>query len=209
MMIWEGDTDIPLWRNGEEYPLKGAGYITDRLCGCEFRIPPKAFYQINPYACQKLYDTAAGYAEIGKNDTVLDAYCGIGTVGITAAKGGCASLDGFDISADSVSAAETNAELNGLAGCGYRCVSDARCGMDPDKHYSVVLADPPRSGFDRRFTDTLLRLRPDRIVYISCGPQSLARDLSLLKKRYRVEKIQPVDMFPGTTHVETVVLMTK
>jgi 23S rRNA (uracil1939-C5)-methyltransferase len=81
--------------------------------------------------------------------------------------------------------------------------------MDPDKHYSVVLADPPRSGFDRRFTDTLLRLRPDRIVYISCGPQSLARDLSLLKKRYRVEKIQPIDMFPGTTHVETVVLLSK
>ena len=198
------DTDIPLWMNGEEHVLKGAGYITDRLCGCEFRIPPKAFYQINPYACEKLYDIAAQYARIGKNDSVLDAYCGIGTVGITAAKGGCASLDGFDISADSVAAAETNAELNGIAGYEYRCVPDMRCGIDPMKRYSVVLVDPPRSGCDRRFTGTLLRLCPDRIVYISCGPQSLARDLSLLKKQYRVEKIQPVDMFPGTTHVETV-----
>ncbi|MBO4831650.1 MAG: 23S rRNA (uracil(1939)-C(5))-methyltransferase RlmD [Oscillospiraceae bacterium] len=198
------DTDIPLWMNGDEHLLKGRGYITDRLCGCEFRIPPKSFYQINPYATEKLYDIAAGYAQIGRNDTVLDAYCGIGTVGITAAKGGCASLDGFDISADSVSAAETNAELNGIDGCRYRRVSDSGCGIGPKKRYSVVMVDPPRSGCDRRFTNTLLKLRPERIVYISCGPQSLARDLGLLKKHYRVDKIQPVDMFPGTIHVETV-----
>ena len=207
--VVKNETDVALMMNGEETVLAGPGYINDVLCGCRLKVPLKAFYQINPYSTEKLYETAAEFADISGYDHVLDAYCGIGPVGIIAAKNGCASLDGFDISPEAVAMAKINAETNGIGNSDYRCVPDSRYVLSRGKRYDTVLTDPPRAGCDRRFIANMLELCPGRIVYISCNPQTLARDLGALKKEYRIAKMQPVDMFPGTTHIETIVLLQR
>lgn len=207
--VVKNDTRTPLWMNGEEYLIRGRGYINDKLCGCSFRIPPKAFYQINPYSTEILYQTASEFAQITAADHVLDAYCGIGTIGITATKGCCATLDGFDNNRDSITVADLNARQNNISNYSYTCITDSKCTLNKNKHYDVVFVDPPRAGCDKKFISMLLELQSNRLIYISCNPQTLSRDLNLLKKNYKTVCIQPVDMFPGTTHVETVVLMTK
>ncbi|MBO7405636.1 MAG: 23S rRNA (uracil(1939)-C(5))-methyltransferase RlmD [Clostridia bacterium] len=205
--VIENATQIPLWMNGEEYGVHGPGYLEDVLAGCRFRVPAKAFYQINPIMTEVLYKTAAEFAEIKSGERVLDAYCGIGTVGIAAVKGTDARLEGFDVNEDAVRAAGENAELNGIRGARYTQKKDAS--FLGDGHYDVIFADPPRAGCDRRFLEALVRAAPERFVYISCDPETLARDLRLLGGTYKVKKIQPVDMFPGTGHVETVCLLSK
>ncbi len=203
-------TDIPLWMGGEETVLYGDGSITDRLCGCDFRISAKSFYQINPVQTEVLYRTAAEFAALTGKEHILDAYCGIGTVGITAAAlGGCASLTGFDVNADAVADAEINAAMNGLTEAEFICADDRKFALKNKKHMDVIFADPPRAGCEKRFINFVLEHRPERFVYISCNPETLSRDLAMLRRGYKVEKIQPVDMFPGTTHVECVVLLSK
>ena len=201
------DTEIPLWMNGEEYVVRGPGYLEDTLAGCRFRVPAKAFYQINPIMTEVLYKTAAEFAEIKSGERVLDAYCGIGTVGIAAVKGTDALLEGFDVNEDAVRSAGENAELNGIRGARYTQKKDAS--FLGDGHYDVVFADPPRAGCDRRFLEALVRAAPERFVYISCDPETLARDLASLKGKYKAKKIQPVDMFPGTGHTECVVKLVR
>ena len=202
-------TDIPLWMDGEEYVLYGKGYLTDELCGCTFRVSAKAFYQINPAQTEVLYRTAAELAEIKKTDRILDAYCGIGTVGIVAAKGGCASLEGFDVNADAIRDAEENARANGIGNAEFAVRKDASFLLREGKRYDVIFADPPRAGCDKKFLAAVLKAAPEKLVYISCNPETLARDLAVLKPMYKVRKIQPVDLFPGTGHVETVCLLYK
>ncbi len=202
-------TDTPLWMNGEETVLYGDGFITDILCGCTFRISAKSFYQINPVQTEVLYNTAVNFAKITEKDHILDAYCGIGTVGIIAAKRGCASLTGFDVNADAVEDAKRNAELNGIS-AEYLCANDKTFEGKNRKHMDVIFADPPRAGCEKRFLQFVLHQNPERFVYISCNPETLARDLAFMKQcGYSVKKIQPVDMFPGTGHVETVCLLSK
>ena len=204
------DTDTALLMNGEEYVLHGPGFITDELCGCRFRISAKAFYQVNPRATELLYGKAAEYAEIGPKDRVLDAYCGIGTVGITAAKGGCGSLTGFDVSADAIRDAEKNARENGIGNASFKVSKDGSFSPEEaDGGTDVLFLDPPRAGCDRRFLGSVLKAGIGKVIYISCNPETLARDLAVLREGYRVRGIQPVDMFPGTGHVETVVLMSR
>lgn len=205
------DTEIPLWMNGEETVLYGEGYIVDELCGCPFKISAKSFYQINPAATELLYRTAVDYAGIRKTDEILDAYCGIGTIGIIAAKEGCRSLTGFDVNADAVHDAEENAARNGLTNARYLCGDDAAVVRElGERKWNVIFADPPRAGCDRKFLDFVVKAAPERFVYVSCNPETLARDMGYMKKHgYRAERIQPVDMFPGTTHVETTVLMSR
>jgi len=202
-------TGTALWMGGEETVLYGDGVITDILCGCRFRISAKSFYQINPIQTEILYRTAAEYAALTGKEQILDAYCGIGTVGIVAAKNGCAGLTGFDVNRDAVADAEKNAEANGLGNAEFICADDKKFALKNQKHMNVIFADPPRAGCEKRFLDFVLEHRPERFVYISCNPETLARDLGYMKQGYRVEKIQPVDMFPGTTHVETTVLMSR
>ena len=201
------DTQIPLWMNGEEYVVRGPGYLTDELAGCRFRVPAKAFYQINPKMTEALYRTAAEFAGIRPGERVLDAYCGIGTVGIAAAKGTDARLEGFDLNEDAVRAAAENAKANGIADASYQQKKDAS--FLAGEHYDVIFADPPRAGCDRRFLEAVVKAAPERFVYISCDPETLARDLAALKGKYKARRIQPVDMFPGTGHVETVCLLSK
>lgn len=195
-----------------EEVLFGSGYIEDELCGLKFRISPKSFYQINAYQTETLYNTAIEYANLSENDIVLDAYCGTGTIGLVASKRAKAVI-GVELNKDAVKDAKVNARINGIenarffnADAGEFMVEMANEGERVD----VVFMDPPRAGSDKKFLTSLLKLSPEKIVYISCNPETQKRDLfTLTKGGYKVRKIQPVDMFPHTNHVETVVLMTK
>ncbi len=207
--VIQNETDIPLWMGGEETVLYGEGYITDCLCGCRFRVSAKSFYQINPVQTEKLYALASEYAAVTPQDRVLDAYCGIGTIGIVATKNGCKSLTSFDVNGDAVADAKINAELNGTKNATFLRAKDASFVLNAKEPYDVVFVDPPRAGCDKKFLQLLLQNKPIRLVYVSCNPETLARDLYLLQKNYKIKKIQPVDMFPGTAHVECVVSLTR
>lgn len=194
--------------------LYGKGYIEDILCGCRFRISPKSFYQINPVQTEVLYNTAMEYADLKGNETVLDTYCGIGTIGIVAAKRGAGRVIGVELNGDAVRDAIVNAKANNLKNIRFY-KGDAGEFMyeaaDEDEKPDVVFMDPPRAGSDTKFLDSLIKMSPKTAVYVSCNPETLARDLEYLTKHsdYRVQKIQPVDMFPHTAHVECVVLMSR
>ena len=195
-----------------EIVLFGNGYITDILCGCKFRISAKSFYQINPIQTQKLYNIAIDYAQLSGKEIVLDAYCGIGTIGIVASKN-AKNVIGVELNNDAVHDAKINAKENNIDNisfynddAGEFMIKFVNSGQKVD----VVFMDPPRSGSDKNFLSKLVMLSPKRIVYISCNPETQARDLIFLSKNgYKVKKIQPVDMFPHTSHVETVVLLTR
>lgn len=192
--------------------LYGGGHITDTLCGLEFSISAKSFYQINPVQTEKLYSLAVEYAGLNEKMTVLDAYCGIGTIGMVAAKT-AGSVTGVELNPEAVKDAIANAKMNGMKNIRFYCADAgdfmeeaAKEGAKPD----VVFMDPPRSGSSRKFIKSLLIASPQKIIYISCNPETLARDLELIcAGGYKAEKITPVDMFPHTNHVETVVLMSK
>lgn len=192
--------------------LFGNGYIEDILCGHRFRISPSSFYQINPVQTEILYGKAVEFAALTGKETVLDAYCGIGTIGITASKS-ARQVIGVELNREAVEDAIVNARLNGITNCWFTAGDAgnymqrmAQDGMRPD----VVFMDPPRAGSDRRFLESLLKTEPTRIVYVSCDPETMVRDMKILTaEQYRVRKIQPVDMFPFTEHIETVVLMSR
>jgi 23S rRNA (uracil1939-C5)-methyltransferase len=206
------DRDTNLVLGEREEILHGKGYIVDTLCGLEFAISAKSFYQINPVQCEKLYNKAMEYASLDKSSKVIDAYCGIGTIGMAAAKT-AGSVIGAELNKDAVKDAVSNAKRNGMKNIGFYC-ADAGDFMeamaDEGESADVVFMDPPRSGSSRKFISSLLRLKPQRIVYISCNPETLARDLGFITKGgYEVKRITPVDMFPFTNHIETVVLLTR
>ncbi len=192
--------------------LYGNGYIEEDLCGMRFRISPKAFYQINPSQTEVLYGKAMEFAELTGNETVLDAYCGTGTIGLIASKN-TKSVIGVELNPDAVDDAHTNAKLNDVKNikfyrddAGKFMVRAAESG----ETFDVVIMDPPRAGASLDFLRSLVILAPKKIVYISCNPETLARDLSFLtRKGYKAKRIQPVDMFPHTEHVETVVLLVR
>lgn len=190
----------------------GQGWIEDEVCGCTFRIPSSAFYQTNPVQTEVLYDKAIELAHLGKDDVVLDAYCGIGTIGMVAAKKAGQVL-GVEVNRDAVRDARENAKLNRVKNIRFVCADAGDFMVDmanAGEHCDVLFMDPPRAGSDTAFLSCALTLAPRRIVYVSCNPETLARDLNFLTKRgYRAEKIQPVDMFPHTDHVECVVRLDK
>ena len=206
------DRVTPVVLGTREKVLYGEGAIEDILCGYRFRISPRSFYQINPVQTEKLYRTALDFAELTGAETVLDAYCGIGTIGITAS-GRAKQVIGVELNRDAVADAIVNARLNGIKNCwftagdaGEYMEQMARDGMRPD----LVFLDPPRAGSDERFLSSLLRCAPKKVVYVSCDPETLARDLGTLTKGgYRVRKSQPVDMFPYTRHIECVCQLFK
>lgn len=202
----------PVVLGTREKALYGSGWIEDVLCGRRFRLSSRSFCQINPVQTEKLYRAAVDFAGLSGKETVLDAYCGIGTIGITACAG-AKQVIGVEIKRDAVKDAIANARLNGLKNCWFtagdageymeRMASDK---MRPD----LVFLDPPHAGSDERFLRSLLRCAPGRVVHVSCDPETLARDLGVLTRGgYRVWKIQPVDMFPFTNHVETDVLLSR
>lgn len=192
--------------------IYGKGYIRDTLCGCTFRISPQSFYQVNPVQTENLYKTAIEYAGLGRKETVIDAYCGIGTIGLVAAKR-AKNVIGVELNPDAVRDARINAKENKITNARFY-QGDAGEFMENmaenGEHADVVFMDPPRIGSDKKFMSSVIKLNPSRIVYISCGPETLARDLEYLTKHgYDVRKIQPVDMFSFTDHCENICLLTK
>ena len=195
----------------KEQVIYGPGYIEDKLCGLTFKISPKSFYQVNPVQTEKLYKCALKYAGLTKKDKVLDAYCGTGTIGMIASKE-AGQVIGVELNRDAVRDAVSGARKNGIsnikfyqADAGEFMVKLANEGQKVD----VVLLDPPRSGSDEKFLSSLTKLAPERVVYVSCNPETLARDLKYLcGKGYRMVKGKAFDMFPMTGHVETVVLLS-
>lgn len=204
------DTSMVL--GDREQVLYGKGYIEDVLCGCRFRISARSFYQVNPVQTEVLYSKAMEYAGLTGKETVVDAYCGIGTIGIVASRK-AKQVTGVELNPDAVRDAVRNARANKIdnirfyqGDAGDFLQKMAANGEKAD----VVFMDPPRSGSTERFMAAAAAMGPKRIVYVSCGPDTLARDLKYLRKKgYRVEKGVGVDLFPWTGHVETVVLLTQ
>lgn len=192
--------------------IYGKGYIEDTLCDCVFRISPKSFYQINPIQTEKLYNKAIQYAELTGKETVLDAYCGIGTIGIIASKH-AGKVIGVELNGDAVADAKINAKRNNIENiifykndAGKFMVELAEQNISMD----VVFMDPPRAGSDEAFLSSVVKLAPKKVVYVSCNPETLERDLKYLtRKGYSVKKMTPVDMFPMTGHVEMVCMLVK
>ena len=192
--------------------IYGKGFIRDTLCGCSFRISPQSFYQVNPVQTEILYRTAIEYAGLGRKETVIDAYCGTGTIGLIAS-GHAKEVVGVELNKDAVKDAILNAKENqirnvrvfqGDAGEFMEAMAAEGYSMD------LLFMDPPRAGSDEKFMASAVKMGPEKIVYISCNPETLARDLKYLtKKGYQVKKIQPVEMFAFTEHVETVCLLSK
>ena len=192
--------------------LYGKGFIRDNLCGCSFRISPQSFYQVNPVQTEILYKTAIEYAGLGRKETVIDAYCGIGTIGLVAA-GKAKNVIGVELNPDAVHDAKINARENKITNTRFY-QGDAGEFMEKmaeeGERADVVFMDPPRTGSDKKFMSSVIKLAPSRIVYISCGPESLASDLEYFTEHgYTVRKIQPVDMFSFTDHCENVVLLRR
>ena len=195
-----------------EKVLFGPGSITDTLCGLEFSISARSFYQVNPVQTEVLYRIAINLAGLDGTQTVIDAYCGIGTIGLCAAARARAVL-GVEVNAAAVRDAAANARRNGLTNARFLCADAAEYmaqladeGTRPD----LVFLDPPRQGSTPAFIHALARMAPPRAVYVSCDPDTLARDLALFEKEgYRALIAQPVDMFPHTEHVETVCLLSR
>lgn len=206
------DKKIFLALGEESRVLYGNGYIEDELLGKKFRISPKAFYQVNPTQTEKLYTKTLEFADIKNSETVIDAYCGTGTIGILASER-AKRVIGVELNNDAVLDAKTNASLNNIENIEFFNADAGKfmIKMAAEKTKAdLVIMDPPRAGASMEFLRSLVALSPEKIVYISCNPETQARDLKyLISKKYRVKKIQPVDMFPHTNHVETICLICK
>lgn len=196
----------------KETVLYGKGYIEDVLCGLTFRISPKSFYQINPIQTEILYGKAIEFAKLSGKERVIDAYCGIGTIGMVASKN-AGEVIGCELNPDAVRDAKINAKINGVENIKFICADagEFMLGMkEQGEKCEVLFMDPPRAGSDKKFLSCAVALAPERIVYISCNPETQQRDLFyLIKNGYKVKKIQPVDMFPYTAHIESVVLLER
>lgn len=206
------DKDTNMVLGERNITLYGKGYIEDELCGLRFRISPRSFYQVNPSQTQVLYQKAMEFAALTGKETVIDAYCGIGTIGMCAAAQ-AKEVIGVELNRDAVKDAVSNAKRNKIENIRF-LADDAgqymmRLAAEKQK-IDVVLMDPPRSGSSPEFLNAVNTLKPKRIVYVSCNPVTLRRDMEFLTgKGWKVKKIQPVDMFPFTEHIETVVLLQR
>lgn len=192
--------------------LYGKGYIEDTLCGVTFRLSAASFYQVNPVQTERLYQTAIEAAGLNGSQTVLDAYCGVGTIGLACA-GKAKSVLGVELNRSAVNCAVQNARANGIANARFLC-ADATSAIQrmaqQGEQVDVVILDPPRAGSTPEFLQAVCQLAPERVVYISCNPETQRRDLEYLTARgWKATFIQPVDLFPHTEHVETVVLLSK
>ncbi len=198
---------------GEEtHVLWGDEYIHDYIGDIKFAISARSFYQVNPEQTKVLYDKALEYANLTGNETVIDAYCGIGTISLFLAQR-AKHVYGVEIVPDAIADAKRNAELNGIKNVDF-AVGEAENvmpwwyaqGIRPD----VIVVDPPRKGCDEKLLETILAMKPQRVVYVSCNPATLARDLKELDEGgYETKEVQPVDMFAHSTHVETVVKLER
>ncbi len=204
------DTNVILGKKC--YTVFGGDCITDTLCGLQFDIAPRSFYQVNRTQAERLYGIARDYACLTGEETLLDLYCGTGTIGLSMARD-CKSLIGVEIIPEAIENAKRNAQRNGIGNARFLCADATAAaaqlkgeGIAPD----VIVVDPPRKGLTPELIKTVAQMRPARVVYVSCDPATLARDLALFtEQNYSVKEITPVDMFPRTAGVESVVLLSR
>ena len=192
--------------------LHGPGYIEDTLCGLTFRLSPRSFYQVNHHQAQRLYEAAIAQAEITKDDLVLDLYCGVGTITLAMAKS-AGKVIGVEVIPQAVEDAKDNAKRNGIENAEFFCGDAGKAALEleakgiiPD----VVVVDPPRKGLNADAIEAIARFAPRRLVYVSCDPATLARDVALLKEKgFALKNAQAFDLFPRRAHVESVVTLSK
>ena len=199
------DTNVIL--GDSEKVLFGKGFIIDEILGLKFAVSSKSFFQVNPIQVEKLYKTALNLAKLNKNDVVLDAYAGVCTIGLLAAPS-VKKVVSVELEKSAVINGVNNAKRNGISNIE---IINADCTEFINKElpkFDVVIMDPPRKGSTKEFINAVKKIKPSRVVYISCEPSTLARDLELFKDTYKIDVVQPVDMFPRTFHVETVVSLS-
>lgn len=195
----------------ENINLYGNGYIEDKLGEYIFKISPMSFYQVNPVQAEILYTTAINQANLDKNDILFDLYCGIGTIGIFASKY-VNKVYGIEIVPQAIEDAKENAKINDVKNIEFIC-GDVEVAFDEliNKEKivpSAIIVDPPRKGLDNKTVENIAKIKPAKLVYISCNPATMVRDLTKLENIYNIKAIQPVDMFPWTAHIETVTVLT-
>ena len=198
---------------GDEFiTLHGPGYIEDTLCGLNFRLSPRSFYQVNHAQAQRLYEAAISQAEITKDDTVLDLYCGVGTITLAMASA-AGKVIGVEVIPQAVEDAKDNAARNSIENAEFFCGDAGQAALELEKQgvtADVVVVDPPRKGLNADTIEALSRFAPRRIVYVSCDPATLARDVALLKQRgYVLKNALAADLFPRCSHVESIVTLTR
>ena len=195
----------------KENILYGKGYIIDELCGKKFKISSKSFYQINPYQTEVLYNSALNNAALKPNETILDAYSGVGTIGLIASSKVKKVLS-VEIEKSATIDAQFNAKINNIKNVSF--FNDDASNFivnlaNRKEHMDAIVMDPPRSGSDERFLKAVLKLMPEKIIYISCNPLTQVNDLKHLVDKYEIKYIQPVDMFPHTAHIENIVILNR
>ena len=198
---------------GDEFiTIHGPGYIEDTLCGLTFRLSPRSFYQVNHHQAQRLYQAAIAQAEITKEDTVLDLYCGVGTITLAMASA-AGQVIGVEVIPQAVEDAKDNAKRNGIENAQFFCGDAGEAALALEAKgikADVVVVDPPRKGLNADTIEALHRFSPRRIVYVSCDPATLARDVALLKERgYTLKNAMAADLFPRCSHVESIVTMIR
>ena len=192
--------------------IYGSDFITDELCGLKFNISPLSFYQINRTQTERLYSIAAEYAQLSGEEFLIDLYCGTGTIGLSMANRANKVL-GIEIIPQAIENAKENAKINNIKNAEFICSDAAEAAEQLSENKTrpdVVVVDPPRKGCDGVVIESICKMSPKRVVYVSCDPETLARDLAVFEKSgFNVLEVTPVDMFPRTQHVETVVLMSQ
>jgi 23S rRNA (uracil1939-C5)-methyltransferase len=195
-----------------EIVLHGKGWIEDTLCGLTFRLSPRSFYQVNHHQAQRLYEAAIAQAGITKEDTVLDLYCGVGTITLAMASA-AGQVIGVEVVPQAVEDAEENARRNGIENVRFLCGDAGQAALELEQQgiqADVVVVDPPRKGLNADTIEALRRFAPRTIVYVSCDPATMARDVALLKERgYALKNAMAADLFPRCAHVESIVCLTR
>ena len=191
--------------------LYGPGFIEDTLCGLSFRLSARSFYQVNHHQAQRLYETAIDLAGITKDDLVLDLYCGVGTITLAMA-GRAGKVLGVEVVPQAIEDARDNARRNGIENAEFFCADAGEAALRLEKegiHPDIITVDPPRKGLNSDAIEAISRMSPKRLVYVSCDPATLARDVALLKERgFRVEKVAAADLFPKCSHIESIVALS-
>jgi len=199
-----GGTAIGEWQN----TVRGNGCMREKIGPYTFQVSSSSFLQTNPHLFETLYQVVEEFASLTGKETVVDLYCGIGTVSAFLASG-ASRITGFDSSESAIADAVRNCELNGLDNCVFSCEDAVSALGHGDNKPDVLITDPPRTGMHAQVISDIIRLLPDRIIYISCNPTTLARDIGLLKERYELKAVQPIDLFPNTYHIEAVARLEK
>ena len=195
----------------QEKVLYGSGFVRDKLCDMTFQLSATSFFQVNPAQTERLYQAALGFAGLTGKETVIDAYCGTGTIGLLAAPHAKRVL-GFEQNRRAVQDAVRNAKRNRVSNISFVCADAGQKMVElaaQGKRADVVFTDPPRSGCSEHFLQALLEMQPKKIVYISCNPETQARDIQMLDPLYCTQAVQPVDLFPQTEHCENIVVLVR